>query len=1050
MSTESFPLTQSQLAIWLGQQLYPDVPLYNMVHLFQLGSEIDVNRFKEAFQLLVNNTESLRLIFDQRDGEPSQSILKEYNYDLPYEEYSYEEWNKLRENWIDQRRKLLLSLDKPLFDSALIRVGSDQYLWYLNIHHLVTDATSSTLYLDFLSEIYVSLSEDPELKTFKIPSYRAFADFEREQVNYHQDSNVRRYWDSQLELDIPQISLYGRNFEQHETASNRLVITLDESREAAIQKLLSNKELQTWNKPLTEFIFYTTVLFSFLFKISNEDKVAIGAPTHNRNKPDFKRTPGLFIEIFPIIGELRPNDSFLSLYQRIRQETFEYLKHAQTGTASPAISGSFQIMINYIHSNFGTFNGTEVTSEWIHPDHIDPAHMLRCSIYAMDNQASTRLLFDLNNAVFEKDISNLFSEQYLNLLDQILSDIDQPLDSISIISEAEESWMTAPVNYEPFESIILESIHSTAQEYGQQLALRSTTNDLSYSELDQLSGRLTANLISKGARPGDRIGLYFPRCAEYIVSILAVMKLGATFVPLATNQSSKRVSYMISDANCTHILSLAGLVDSFAGEALIAHKVDLSELRDQGDMEFDEPADRQATEIAYILYTSGSTGRPKGVRISLGALNNYLGWAEEYYKLSERPVYPLFTSIGFDLTITSIFLPLMSAGQIIIYDESETGPDLALLDVIDDNEVNAIKLTPSHMALLETKDLKRSQIKLIIAGGEELSTVKASNLLNGFSSAPRLINEYGPTEATVGCVVHEFDPGRQYGRTVPIGRAIANMETLVLNQSQKLVPRGVPGELYLSGLSLSDGYINQEKKTEENFISNPLQPHKKMYKTGDWVRWNSRHELEFLGRKDDQIKFHGYRIELTDIEWNITEFDGISQAAVLLVDLIDRPSEAVGTAEEFKLLVAYYTASQNISTDELRLHLMNNLPEYMIPSKFVKLESLPLTANGKLNRDQLKLVEIPEATADMVSISPRNDIEEMLFEIWKDVLGDQKFGVKESFINLGGHSLTAIRITTRINEELGLQFPLIKIFELPTIEQYAIYVEQTLVELMDS
>ncbi len=433
--------------------------------------------------------------------------------------------------------------------------------------------------------------------------------------------------------------------------------------------------------------------------------------------------------------------------------------------------------------------------------------------------------------------------------------------------------------------------------------------------------------------------------------------------------------------------------------------------------------------MAYIIYTSGSTGKPKGTMIKQRGLVNYITWADKVYVKNESLDFPLYSSFSFDLTVTSIFTPLISGNKIVVYKDQEDEP--IIRQVFKENKVGIVKLTPAHLSMIKEIDNSNSSIKRLILGGEDLKAELAKEVYESFNKNVEIYNEYGPTETVVGCMLYKYDYDKDKSISVPIGKPADNVQIYILDKEKQLLPTGIAGEIYVGGDGVSKGYINREELTAEKFIANPFIPGEQMYRTGDLARWMPDGNIEFLGRIDNQVKIRGFRIELGEIEARLLSYEGIEEVIVIARE--DKDSS---------YLCAYVSGTREFKISELRAYLNEELPEYMIPSYFLQLEKLPITANGKVDRKSL-----PEPDGSIVTgieyVAPTNETEEKLTAIWQEVLGLEKVGINDNFFELGGHSLKAINISAKINMELNVSVPLREIFKTPTIKGLADYVKGT-------
>lgn len=1374
-----YSLTRSQTSIWLGQKFNPESPLYNVPYAFYIDGEIDELIFARAFQEMINETDALRTVFIEKEGAPYQKFLERLDYDIEVLDIDAQELDFKIENWLQQRSELIFDLKKPLFDSVLIKQSRNNYTWYLNVHHLVTDAASSAILFNRFSDIYKRLKNGEGLRKQKIYSYREYIVYEKKERENNAD--IETYWEKKIGHYKEPISLYGvkKRNQSTSTKSNRIVLNLDDKQTILIRELINKEDIKSWNKELTLFNIFSTLLFVYLYRVSGEKTLAIGAPVHNRISRTFKNMAGLCIEIFPLVANLSAEDTFRSLFQKIKGETNSFLKNAVTGTASPVVSRSFNTIFNYINVSFLDFAGYMSKAEWIHPNHNDPAHQMRCHLYDFNDTGELKVVFDINEAILGIDKIKDVTIHFSNILDAFLQDINKSIGSRSVATSREiESYLISKLEAAKSFQSILERFELRVINSPNAIALQFENETLTFNTLNKKVNQLANYLVKyHNVEKGKNIVLYNYRSTQYIIALLAVIKTGGTFIPIASDQPKERVAFILSNCNASLVLTESALKNN-----LDRNKYEILDINDIKEQLNDESFENlnikiTAEHLAYVLYTSGSTGNPKGVLISQGALSNYLLWAKDYYVISDKTILPLFTSIGFDLTITSTLLPFISGGRLIVYKENPFGPDIALLEVLGDNHVNAIKLTPSHLSFFKDRDLTGSNIRTMIVGGEDFKVSLGNVILSAFGNDLKIYNEYGPTEATVGCIVSEFDPDKHKGVSIPIGSPIKNMHAYILDEFKKLVPDGVVGELYLSGHSLAEGYLELDDLTQAKFLDNPFVENTKMYHTGDLARKTEAGEYEYLGRVDEQIKFRGYRIELSDIESNLIDFEGIDNCAVVLSEnikefvkeedvvncvscglpsnypqtdfdvhgvcnlcnafkgyenkaqkyfkteqelhtiltkneknnpnydcltllsggkdstyilaqlvgmglkvlaftldngyiseqakdnirrivdrlgvdhiygqtehmneifvdslkrhhnvcngcfktiytlstkiamekqipfivtglsrgqffetrlteelfwdeeldvkkiddtilevrkLYHREEDAIknlldvsifeedeifekvqfvdfyrysdvslenmliylkdkvgwvrptdtgrstnclinqvgiyvhkkergysnysfpyswdvrlghktrdesleeineyinevevkrimdeigyedsdGDFENDEKLVAYYTGDQEVSIKVLRAHLSKKLPSYMMPSNFKYLEEMPLTKNGKTDKKTLKSLNSEQLQMQTSYVAPRHDIDELIESIWKEVLRVDKIGIQDNFIALGGHSLAAIRVTSRINEELEMDIPLNKVFNLPTIQQYSDHIEKTMLELL--
>ncbi len=1051
-------LSSGQLQIWLGQQLNIEVPLYNAVYLFEISGNLNPINFQSAFKELVQRTEILRAQFKKdADGIPKQYIRGFQDYHMEYIDISEKEvQNQFLEEWVDERKKVVLDIEENLLDSVLLKKNDQSYVWYINLHHLLTDGSSTKVIFEHQFNIYEAIQSNGLDELPLPPSYQSFLEFEAKNKQNEKLAPIRKYWSEKTKGIKPISTLYGNKAISKSSASKRLTVSLGLERSNQIREWAKTSQPMSWSQDISLFNLFLTTFFVFSNRISGETNLLVGAPSHNRSTQRFKNTLGLFIEFFPLLMKIEKMDTFSNLLKRVQEESFNYLKNAVAGSTSEEVNRDVRLIFNYINAKLPKIEGFDVKSEWIHPGHHDPTHFIRCNIMDMDGTGEFQLLMDVNEAMFAEQEMEAIPRQYINLVDAFMADMSQSIYQPSLQSPTELELLKSGAHklWDDYNEIIPQI--QTHLNKGQDIALVSNGKELTYAELNEKANILANFLKKSGVSKGDIIGVHLTRSPEYIITLLAILKLGAVFMPISSDQPKERIKFMLNDSNCGLVITEANLKDNLLEQIT---RVEVEKVFEAGNgipLE-NEPCNPE--DLAYILYTSGSTGTPKGVCISHGAFANYLNWASQYYNEgNEKYNFPLFTSIGFDLTITSTFLPLLTGGEIHIFKESNSGPDFSLFDVIKDNRVNTIKLTPSHLAMLESTDLSGWGVKTLIVGGEDFKTSLAQTVTNSVEGQINIYNEFGPTESTVGCIVAKFNPEQHTGISVPIGQPIRNTFALVLDEGMNPVPDGIVGTLFLGGDGVAEGYLNQDGLTKERFVKTPFGRNQKMYDTGDLVRINRDKVFEYMGRVDEQVKINGYRIELNEIEYVYTAMEGIANVVVVPINSQDVCNLSEGNLQVESTLIAYFTGNKDVDTEALTRKANLRLPSYMIPNRLVHLEEFPLTSNGKVDRKKIQEMTLEQILEKSLSsdlgqktsyIAPRNDIEEVLVDTWSKVLELESIGVFDNFIQLGGYSLAAIRITSRLNEDLSLNLPFNKIFEFPTVADYAKYIEETIVALMN-
>lgn len=856
-------LTPAQLLIWAGQQRSPGVPLYNMAMNFTIAGHVEPAIFDAAFQSAVDRCDSMRTVFHVNQGVPSRVVLPTVTANVCYVDFSKESNPEVAlADWAQNRCTRNFDPSQVLFDTALIQLSSTASVWYFNQHHLVSDAWSFGLIYQQVAESYRALNNNAKIATRLPPQFESYA---ASTCPSELDDRVKNYWKQQLDSSVSPPRLYGEPSSLMTATTERVTHTLAADQSAGLKNLAQQPEFRMLTPQMSQYCLMATVLYAYLYRVTNQDKLSVGCPAHNRPSMELKKTVGLFIELYPQQVTVESDDTFESLFHKVQHSAGMLLRNAQPGCCDVELHRTFNVVLNYITASFGDFAELPMRSEWLHPGFGDPGHDLRLQIHDFDDAGTPKLHFDFSTAVFSESARPDAIGHFLSVLDALIDNPRQSIHNIDLVTGAERRLVLGPETSQlavksATPTTIASLFAAQANTTPDVTAVQCGRNTLTYAQLSGLVEQLTRSLQSAGVCYGHVVAICLKRSPELIASMLAVTKLGGTWVPIDPSYPDDRVQFIAADASASILLTDTTNASRFGNtRTMCVDQIDLSQIRiNKTDPNSYQPA---ANDPAYMIYTSGSTGRPKGVVVSHQAMVHYVRWAAEKYTGGQRLSFPLFSSISFDLTLTSIFVPLVSGGRIVVYPETTNETDLAILDVLNDNDVDVVKLTPSHLAVLHDHDLSESRIKQLIVGGEDLKRDVAEQAVRSLGNGVTLHNEYGPTEATVGCILHTYDPAKDTAVSVPIGRPIDNMMAYVLNEQLQLCPTGVAGELFLAGNGLATGYWNRPELTAERFVDNPFQPGTRMYRTGDLARIRRSGTFEYLGRRDHQVKIRGSRIE---------------------------------------------------------------------------------------------------------------------------------------------------------------------------------------------
>ncbi len=626
---------------------------------------------------------------------------------------------------------------------------------------------------------------------------------------------------------------------------------------------------------------------------------------------------------------------------------------------------------------------------------------------------------------------------FLQLLESALFNVDIPITEIELLSQEDIDVLTQFNNSDspyPYQTPIHELIALQAQKTPDNIAIieEESFSDLTYRQLNRRILLWAQFLLNQGVLPHSIIGIQMEPSIKQVCALLSILKTGSTYVPIDVQYPMERKSYMLKDSGTTFLITRRGLDADLKWKGKILYIEDFPQSEDTGPENNDGLGiSVLPSDPAYVIYTSGSTGKPKGVMVGHRALVNYLWWAAKKYVKNETANFPFYTSPSFDLTVTSIYTPLLTGNTVYIY---SSNTDFAAENVIAKNQVEVMKLTPVHLRLIE-KNLKqigtRSRIKRFIVGGEKLDTLLAKKIHDCFDGKIEIYNEYGPTEATVGCMLHKFNPAEDNGASVPVGVPGDNVRIYLLDCHGKNVLEGGIGELYIAGDGLAMGYLNRPELTAEKFIPNPFKPDKKIYKTGDMAQRLAKGNIEFLGRGDLQVKIRGYRVETGEVESCLLKYDGIHDAVVI----------ARNGDSGYDYLAAYIVLSEELQRtgldfQQLRDYMSGILPEFMIPTYFVPLDKLPQTIHGKIDRRVLPEPFFESKGSGCEYQPPENEMEQLIVNIWQKVFKNPKIGVLDNYFSLGGDSIKAIQLSSFL-QECNLKVVIADLFSYQTIRELA-------------
>ena len=1071
ISRKTAPLSFSQERIWFGRQGAIETAARNQTIAMRRDGPPDVGVLEQCLTEMVRRHEILRTTFESVEGEllqiihpaPERFPLRAVDLIAVTPEEADAETLRLTEE--DARRPFDLTAG-PLIRALLISRSNHQHQLYLTAHPIVLDTVSAyQVFLPEFKKLYQAFSTG-QPSSLQEPALQ-YADFaiEQRRAPASQDwSEDLTYWREQLAGDLPACQL------PHDRPRS-----LGETYCRTSEQFVLSKELTERIKRFSaeagesSYLALLTGVVALMNRYTGLDEIVLGATSAGRGKQEFGRVMGNFENPLPLRVKVSGNPAFSELHSRVGTA----FRDAQTHASVPFSQVVKEIGKDPIDNPLFTVGVSQLpgiprdSSGWnlraADLSHGNTATELDFSIETRGDRISGTVSYAAD--LFDRASIASFLRHWENLLAAGCEDPTRQVAKLPILADEEKhrilhEWNDTHAEYPNV--CVNELFEQQAARTPDAPAVVFQGKQLSYRELNEKANRLANYLRKRGIGPEVLVGVSIHRSPEMLIGLLAIWKAGGAYIPLDPTYPQERLSFMVEDSSAKLLLTSSKHKHLFASakDKTILLDNDWPAIAKESGDNFVSGA--TPANLAYVMYTSGSTGKPKGAMILHSGLANYLCWAVKAYGVTVGGSAPVHSSISFDLTVTSMYTPLLAGAHVELLPE-DAGAQHLLAALRGRKNRSLVKITPAHLRLL-SQELSSSEAvdmtKVFVIGGENLL---AESLRLWRDSAPetRLINEYGPTETVVGCCVHQVRPDDPRSGSVPIGRPIANTQLYILDRHMNPVPPGVMGELYIGGAGVARGYFNRPDLTKQRFINDPFSGRDgaRLYKTGDLARYRKDGMLEFLGRIDNQVKVRGYRIELGEIEATLADHPGVKSGAVLARE--DEPGN--------EQLVGYVVSRENKSpaVDEIRQFMRQRLPEYMVPAQFVFLQSFPLTPNGKVDTKALpppgkrrrdsgepaaSQASIQQASANgsgngaggrvhekaaLNSAEPQTETEKALAAIMAEILNVESVGLNDEFFELGGHSLLAIKLATRVKDEMGIDMPLATLFEAPTVAALA-------------
>jgi len=1040
-----YPTSYSQQGIWFINQMDPDSSAYCIPFGFQIRGALDLNALKKAVNEIVRRHEAFRTTFSFIGEAPVQVVAQKLHLDVPLIDLSQfvgEEKDKELSRLLDEESNYVFDLaNGPLIRTSVIRLANDDHIFRLNIHHIILDHLSVGQFASELTTLYAAYSEN---KTSSLVEPA---------LHYGDYAVWQQEWQSPKELES-KLAFWQ---EQKDKLDNVLRLPTDGSRPATqtfggVEKHFSFplslvdalRELSR-GEAVSMFITMLAAYKVLLHRYTGQPIISVGCPYANRGQQiELEQVMGCFINTLPLATKFEDGLTFKELLKLVRKSVFsvnanqevpfELIVEELHPTRDMSYNPMFQVGFMLQDSPMVLeLKGLDVTSLRLHNN----SSKFDMMIWLWDSEdGALDGILEYNTDLWGQQTIDLFVGHYQALLESIALNPDVPIEKLPIMRDEEQrrllcEWNATTVAY-PSETGFHKLIEAQSVSTPDAVAVQCGVESLTYDELNRRSNKLAHYLVKQGVKVETLVGICMNRSIDMMVSLLGVLKAGGAYLPLDPAFPEERLAFMLEDAKAPLLLiesSLRSELPETQAQIVCVNELG-SLLDDEGD---EAPLVEVAAEnLAYVIYTSGSTGKPKGVQVPHGGVVNFLSSMARQPGLTADDVLVAVTTLSFDIAVLELYLPLIVGGKCVIATRDVASDGQMLLALLESSDATVMQATPATWRLLIAAGWKGSERFKVLCGGEAMPHDLIGELI---SRAGSVWNMYGPTETTVWSTCYQLTDA---DAPALIGKPIDNTQIYILDERMNPVPAGVYGEIYIGGSGVTRGYLDRPELTAERFIDDPFSEKAgaKLYLTGDLGRYLADGNIEYQSRNDGQIKLRGFRIELGEIESNLLKYEVVDQCVVTVRE--DRPGD--------QRLVAYvvFKQGQSATVTEIRTHLRSMLPEYMVPQHLVELDVLPITPNGKIDRNHLPAVDSDEVGTDEGYVEARTELEKKLVVIWEEVLGIERLSIYSNFFDMGGHSLLLARAISKMRDELGIKIPFRMIFESPAVASIAEYEEARL------
>lgn len=1017
---QGFRLSPQQQRLWLFQQ---DSTAYRAQCAILLEGNLNIEILKTALQTMCDRHEIFRTSFHRPPGIklPLQAIASDSVLEVQMIELNQE----AIEAYCDQPLLQINWEQSPLIQTTLVQLSLERHFLLIGLPAVCADAPTLHNLLHELCRCYAAQLQGEILEDEPL-QYADLANWQHDLLADEQTQAGREYWQKLDLSDLEKLQLPFTRCAVSDFAPQVFTQTICSDLSKKIAAIATDDQTSVSTLLLTCWQI-------LLGRMTEQANVIVGMASDGRNYEELKATLGLLVKYLPLACQLKDHERFCDCLARVEESVGNAIARQEYFTWKQLEATAFFPFCFEFETRPDKYVVGDVCFSIYQQYTCVDRFGVKLACVAQGDTLTAEFHYD-SNLFAAEDIQRL-AGQFATLLTDAVEHPEKKIAELDILSPIERQQLIVNFNHTKTKALPYLCVHhwfeTQVKQTPDNIAVVCQNQQLTYRELNEKANQLAHYLRQQGVKPEVIVALCVERSLAMVVGVLGIQKAGGAYLPLDPAYPKQRLEFILEDTQASILLTQQKLQEILPEQTALVLCLD-SDWEKIAAESTENPVSELSTDnLAYVIYTSGSTGKPKGTLIPHRGLVNYLNWCTQAYAVEQGVGAIVHSSLAFDLTITGLFSPLLTGRQVELLPD-ELSIETLSLALSNSSNLSLVKLTPAQLRLLSQQlppSAAVGRTRSFIIGGENLLAEDLA-FWQQFAPETKLVNEYGPTETVVGCCVYQVPLTAQLINSVPIGQPIANTQLYLLNQSLQPVPIGVVGEIYIGGLGLARGYLNHPELTAEKFIPYPGndKPGERLYKTGDLGRFRPSGVLEFLGRIDDQVKLRGFRIELGEIEAVLRQHPGVRETVVVVRE--DVASD--------RRLVAYVVPQEaTLTNTDLREFLQPRLPDYMLPSAFVMLNSLPLTSNGKVDRQALPAPDQHRPKLAAVYQEPQTELERTITNVWQAVLHLDQAGIHDNFFDLGGYSLLMVQVHQQLRQMLHQEISLVELFEYPTIYSLA-------------